>query len=440
MLRALLFCLVTASATAQSAPDFSTVDDLIADSLDQIGGGASVLLMQDGEVIHRKSYGTFTPTTVVQTASGAKWLSGGVIASLISDGTLTLDDSLAMFFPSLTGTKRDITVRQLFSHTSGMSGNESGGQTLCILNRSTTLESCAETILARSLAHPPGTTFDYGANSMQVAGRVAEIATDESWVSLFEERIAHPLGMTHTQYISSTNPWIAGGMRTTADDYGAFLQMVLDGGLANGVQVLSGEAVEAMLADQTNNAPIAYSPIDTYVGYPGLPLTDAIYGIGVWRERVAPDGTLLDGSSPGAFGLAPWIDTERRVAGVLLVEDRLTDVMGTYLELKRLVREIVDGGAVASPTTPARATRLETPFPNPGRERVTVRYALATPGWARLVLTDSRGRRVAVLDSGRRRAGEHRVRADVRRFPSGAYRVVLRTHDGRWAQPLTLAR
>ncbi|MEO0560286.1 MAG: hypothetical protein AAF170_19130, partial [Bacteroidota bacterium] len=196
----------------------------------------------------------------------------------------------------------------------------------------------------------------------------------------------------------------------------------------------------AMLADQTGNAPIAYSPIDNYVGYPGLPLTERVYGLGVWREREAPDGTLLDGSSPGGFGFSPWIDTERGVVGVLLVEDRLTDVMGTYLELKRLVREIVDGGAVASSSGPVSGLRLEVPSPNPARHRATLRFELATPEWTRLELLDARGRRVRLLDAGWRPAGEHRVSLDLSRLAPGIYRAVLRTRDGRQVQPLTVVR
>ncbi|MEO0560042.1 MAG: serine hydrolase domain-containing protein [Bacteroidota bacterium] len=234
MLRSLLLVsLLASSAAAQSPPDFSAVDDLIADSLNQIGGGATVFVMQDGEVLHRRGYGTYTTTTVAATASGAKWLSAGVIASLVSDGTLTLDDSLAMFFPTLEGEKRAITVGQMFSHTSGMHGNVTGGRAPCVLNRLVSLGACAEAILDRPLTHKPGAAFDYGSNSMHVAARVAELATGERWVDLFDQRIAQPLGMTDTGYPSAFNPWIAGGMRTTVDDYGAFLQMLLDDGVAS---------------------------------------------------------------------------------------------------------------------------------------------------------------------------------------------------------------
>ena len=424
----LLTLLAALPAAAQPDPHLATVDALIADSLAQIGGGAVVLVLQEGEVFHRRAYGTFTPETIVPTASAAKWFSGAVIASLVGDGTLALDDSLATFFPALTGEKRQITVRQLFSHTSGILGSEAG-RVPCLWNPATTLAACANAILALPLAHAPGAAFDYGPHSMQVAGRVAEIAAGQPWTQLFADRIAAPLGLVRTGYTSQTNPWIGAGMYTSADETVRFLQMVLDGGLYDGARVLPAEMVDAMLADQTGGAPVAYSPLDAYAGYPGLPPTEHLYGLGVWREQIGTDGTLLEGSSLGATGVAPWIDPERRVAGVLLVQDVLPDVMGTYLDLKRIVRATADGepvGAEDGPDGPAPATpTLDPPFPNPAGDTATVRYTLPASARIRLFLLDAQGRRLEVLARGRKPQGSHAFEVDTRSLAPGLYHLVL---------------
>ena len=437
---AFVSALLATAACAQDRPALPSVNALVADSLRQIGGGATVLVLQDGEVLHHRSYGTFTPSTAVPTGSAAKWLSGGVVAALLSDGTLSLSDPLSEFFPGLAADKGAVTLRQLVSHTSGIRGNEDGGRAACLSDRATTLAACAEEILALPLAHTPGTAFDYGGNSMQVAARVAEIAAGQPWVELFDQRIAAPLGLRSTGYVSDTNPAVAGAMITTADDYGVFLQMVLDGGVVEGERVLSADAVDAILADQTGGAAVASSFFDRYAGYPGLPPTEAVYGIGAWRERTAPDGSLLDASSPGAFGLVPWIDVERRVAGVLLVRDRLDDVMGTYIEIKRLVRDAVDGVSVSTAPERSGGLRLDAPTPNPAGGGAVVRYALAAPGPVRLVVFDARGRRVATLAAGWRAAGEHRVRLGTRRLAAGAYRVVLASDGARLSRPFTVGR
>ncbi|MEM0963996.1 MAG: serine hydrolase [Bacteroidota bacterium] len=429
------------SITASAQPTLPSLDALMADSLSQIGGGAALLVIQDGVVVHRAGYGTFTPETVEATASGAKWLAGSVIASLLSDGTLTLDDSLAMFFPALEGPKRSITVRQLFSHTSGFRGNEVSPESGCVSNPITTLERCTETILDFPLVSEPGTEFRYGGYSMQVAGRVAEIATGVSWTQLFADRITTPLGMTQTAYMRSRNPRVAGGTVTTVDDYGAFLEMVLNRGVYRGRRILTEEAVDAMLGDQTDGAEIVYSPFTQYdqlnLGIP--PSRDIRYGLGVWREQIALDGSLLIGSSPGAFGMGPWIDVSLGTVGVLLVRDRGPNVIPTYVELQRRVREALGWQGTSGSTGPSAGAQLEI-WPNPADTHVQVSYALRQPVEADLTVFDLLGRRVRHLDLGERVAGTHRTTLTTGGLPSGTYLLRLSAGGATTTHPLTIRR
>jgi CubicO group peptidase (beta-lactamase class C family) len=85
-----------------------------------------------------------------------------------------------------------------------------------------------------ALAAPPATQFAYGGLSMHVGGRMAEVASGQLWDALFAQRIAIPLGMTHTEYEGlgpSNNPRIDAGARSSLDDYGRFLEMLLGGGV-----------------------------------------------------------------------------------------------------------------------------------------------------------------------------------------------------------------
>ncbi len=441
-MRALLLVALVGFGSSAQGQDFSAVDALIEDSLSQIGGGAALLVLEDGDVVHRAGYGTFSPDAVRLTASAAKWISGSVIASLLSDGTLTLDDSLAMFFPGLEGDKRRITVRQLFAHTSGIRGSREAEEAeTCISDRSLTLAECADQILAIPLVAEPGTEFRYGGNSMQVAGRVAEIASGETWDALFTTRIARPLRFRRTEYLGDNNPRIAGGMVTTIDEYGALLHMLLDGGIANGQRVLSEDAVAAMLTDQTNGARIVETPFDNYDGYPGLPPSDAIgYGIGVWGERIDTDGTFLEASSQGAFGLSPWIDVERRVAGVLLVQSRLSEVMGTYLEAKRLIRLALNQTPTSTPDTSPSGLALEGVAPSPLRRWGRVTYTLDQPSEIGLRVVDLRGRTVIVLEDGPKASGEHHARLDASDLAAGRYVLILETGARRVTRPITVVR
>jgi len=179
----------------------------------------------------------------------------------------------------------------------------------------------------------PGTAFAYGSSGFQVAGRIAEIAGGDSWNGLFAERIAGPLGMMNTQYEVTSNPTMAGGTRSTANDYIRFLQMLLNDGQYNGVQVLSPDAVRMFTLDQSSGAPIAYTP---------HPKVTTRYGLGNWLEVISDSGVATQLSSPGSYGFTPWIDTGRDLAGVFVVMDTWAHVYPMTEELHAEINGIID--------------------------------------------------------------------------------------------------
>ena len=440
---ALLALLVPALASAQSAPDFGAVDALLRDSLVQIGGGAVVRVVRADTVVFERAYGTFALDESVEIASASKWLSGAVLLSLADSGELSLDDPLSRFFPDLTGLKRTITIRQLFALTSGITGN--AGST-CINEASATLAVCADEILAKPLAYQPGSGFLYGGASMHVAARAAEIATGRSWADLFEERIAGPLEMTQTTYLSATNPWVAGGLVSSAPDYTAFLQMVAGGGVYRGERVLSEASVDAMLADQSGvesgDVPVLFTPFSRYAGGdPDIPTDEVGYGVGVWREQLGASGALRHASSLGAYGFSPWVDVERELGGALVVLDDGPDVFWTYLELKRRIEAALDK---AVPTTAGEtppmdpAPRIEGVWPNPIRQSGQVAFEVAKSAHARLALIDALGREVAVLADELFGAGRHVVPFSARGLAAGTYLAVLRAGDTRAVRRVTV--
>lgn len=319
--------------------DPAPIDALIQSRLGPIGPGAAFLLAKDGVVIHRKAYGTYTATTTVLIASASKWLSGALVMRLVDEGALSLDDTAGAYIPSFaTGPKAAITLRQLYSHTSGLPGGQAGDAP-CLADRSTTLAACADQIAGLALVAEPGSAFNYGGNSMQVAARMAEVATGKKWRDLFKDEIADPLGMTRTSFGFGDNPLVAGGAVSGVDDYGAFLQMLVGGGTWQGRRILSEAAIGEMLKDETNGAAIVYSPWAPYESQDPSVSKPVRYGIGNWREVVDPvTGAAIESSSHGAFGTGPWIDRSRGLAGILLVFDKLEDVIPTYFDVKNLIR------------------------------------------------------------------------------------------------------
>jgi CubicO group peptidase (beta-lactamase class C family) len=322
----------------QTSYDFTNIDNILERAVPRLGGCA-LLLIKDEKVIYRKSFGRFEADRVVPIASASKWLSGALIMTLVDEGKISLDDKVSKYIPEFGTDKSDITIRHLFAHTSGFPP-----EARCRNDKQTTLERCVSEMTRLGLRAPTGTEFYYGGVSMHVGGRIAEIVSGKSWNELFAEKLATPLGMAKTDFFAygrTDNPRPAGDARSTADDYGRFLQMILQHGSFNGAKILSPTSVVEMHKDQTGGARIAYTIYEKHSARdPSLPL--ARYGVGVWREKVDKSNQQLrEVSSQGALGFSPWIDVERNLAGVLSVQSSFSRVIPVYLELKEEIRRIV---------------------------------------------------------------------------------------------------
>jgi serine-type D-Ala-D-Ala carboxypeptidase/endopeptidase len=315
--------------------DLSAVTQAFTNTLVQNGiANGSLLVLKDGQKLHELYSGTFNPNTLRVIASASKWLSAVVILSLVDDGVLSLDDPASKFFPQdYTGQKGTITIRQMFSHTSGLPGDETSD---ALTSDTITLQQAAQIISTNDLIAAPGTVFCYGGLSMQLAGACAEVASGQSWSNLFYLRLKQPLGLTATTYGNTPDPRIAGGISSTLYEYATVLQMLLNHGLWGTNHILSSNAVYVMQQDQTAGAFIQCSPYTKY-GY-----GNTRYGIGEWREELRPDGTAYQIGSGGAFGFAPWIDLDRNVAGVFMVVNLMENVFPGVQQIKAAVRAAVD--------------------------------------------------------------------------------------------------
>ncbi len=272
--------------------------------------GINVRLQRGTVVLYERSFGAYTPSTAVPIASASKWLSAAVIMSLVDDGIIGLDDPLAMHLPAFAEPPlNQITIRQCYSHTSGLPGYSDCNA--CLADGSTTLQQCAADIAAGGLTAAPGRAFCYGGCSMQAAAAAAEVAAGTPWNTLFAERVRIPLLLRDTSFGEGDNPRVAGGAVSSARDYAAFLQMQIQGGTFRGRRVLSVLGVEEMQKRQAGDFPAACQP--------GLSTAFAGYAIGNWVNALGEAGRSLQNSSEGAFAFSPWIDHSRRIAGVFAV-------------------------------------------------------------------------------------------------------------------------
>ena len=218
------------------------------------------------------------------------------------------------------------------SHTSGF-GGEFPLVDSCLGDPSGTLSSCAKAIARKPLVAAPGSAFIYSGAGMQVAGRVAEVASGKDWQTLFRERIAEPLQMTATDYQyegSTLNPRISGGGRSTVADYMNFLPMIQQRGLFNGRRVLSTRAVDTMLSNQVGSASIVDTP---------SPETWR-YGVGNWLEDPDKSGRASRNSSTGLAGWTPLLDRERNLQVVIGMQNAVRPFQPFYAEFSEVLRTI----------------------------------------------------------------------------------------------------
>jgi CubicO group peptidase (beta-lactamase class C family) len=279
--------------------------------------GASIIVVKNNGVIYKNYFGNYTPETVVLIASAGKWLAAATIAAVVDEGKLHWKDPVKKYLPEITDAKGDATLAQLLSHTAGYPDYQPAGAPTDIYQ---TLEASVAHIVNLPADTLPGTKFRYGGLAMQVAGRMAELATGKDWETLFQEKIAHPLGMraTHFTPVDSAGghaPMLGGGACTTLQDYTNFLNMISNNGLFNGKQILSVKAIRGMQSDHVLKAKVNAGE---FVEKARSSKQKDIYGLGEWREEVNAKGEATLISSPGWAGAYPWIDKQNNVYGFFL--------------------------------------------------------------------------------------------------------------------------
>jgi CubicO group peptidase (beta-lactamase class C family) len=333
--------LVMAMAPAPAAYDFSRLDALLARASRDIPRGLEVMIVQGGHEVYWKQFGRWPKDQQVPIASATKWLSGAVIMSLVDSRILSLDDRASRYLPYMTGDKASITIRQLMSHTSGFAGEFPLAHP-CLGEAADTLDHCARMLAGTRLRASPGTAFIYAGADMQIAARAAEVASGQAWETLFRERVAGPLGMTSTDFDyrgPTRNPRVSGGGRSNVSDYMKFLTMLAQHGMYEGRRVLSTQAVDVMLRDQTAGARIVESPFQRLASIDPRAAGNR-YGIGNWVEDLDASGHSDVNSSPGLMGFTPFLDRSRDLQVVVGVEV-IRKFQPYYPEMKQILRSIV---------------------------------------------------------------------------------------------------
>jgi CubicO group peptidase (beta-lactamase class C family) len=216
-------------------------------------------------------------------ASITKPVTVGAAMLLVERGELTLDEPVKRFLPKFAGGGReDVHVRHLMTHTSGLPDQLPENQKLREAHKP--LSAFIEGTLATPLLFPPGTKLSYQSMgtlllaeiihhvsgralpeflAKEVFGPLGMADTSLGWDPAKKERIAAirlPAEMEGADWGWNTPYWLAlgapwGGMITAPADFARYCQMLLNGGVLDGVRVFSPATVRAMTTNQ-----LAYLP------------------------------------------------------------------------------------------------------------------------------------------------------------------------------------
>jgi len=244
----------------------------------------------------------------------------------------------------LTRPVRPITIRDLMTHTSGMSLNPPPG--IGELHRALhkTLEQAVLVISQQPLAFQPGTKWQYSNTGIAALARIIEVVSGIPYEKFLETRIFAPLGMKDTftyppdakfgrmptAYIlkdgkplkytadplgegamkfrqGARYPLPEGGLYSTANDLFLLYQMMLNRGQYNGTRILSPSSVETMTRLHTGNLA---------AGGPGMG-----YGLGWAVARDSAAAPLSEGAygHGGRYGTYAFIDPKKDMIGIFLI-------------------------------------------------------------------------------------------------------------------------
>ncbi|GMU02148.1 hypothetical protein KH5H1_62680 [Corallococcus caeni] len=163
--------------------------------------GAAVAVVRDGKVIKLAAYGTANlewnaPTstrTAFQIASGTKMFTAVLLMDFVGQGKLQLDDRVCQYIADCPPAWKDITVRQLASHTSGM---KPGPVNADVSSVAVAVEAAKKVPLASA----PGEKAAYGSDDFVILTHVLEKVGGAPYPQLLRDRIFTPLGMTNSGF------------------------------------------------------------------------------------------------------------------------------------------------------------------------------------------------------------------------------------------------
>jgi len=279
-----LFIAIVSSCKPQTKNyDFSKVNKILIEAIeDGAFPGTVVLVSKEAKIIYENAFGYLTyddtsavvsTKTIYDIASLTKVIVTTTAVMICYDRKLfNLDDSVAKFLSGFgTNSKEIITIKNLLLHNSGLPAYRR------FYDRYNSAEEVVGKIYSTEIAYKTGTKTVYSDLGMMILGKVIEKVTERKLDQFCEEEIFRPLQMNCTFYnppdslkyrIAPTeydNYWrnrlvwgtvhdensalldgVAGhaGLFSKAEDLSHLIQMLINGGTYNGIQLINAETIQ----------------------------------------------------------------------------------------------------------------------------------------------------------------------------------------------------
>lgn len=359
--------------------------------------GAVTLVARKGKIAHLRAHGSMDaaagkamrPDAIFRLASMTKPVIGVAIMQLLEEGKILLNDPISDFIPAfknlqvavpnpaapgyvpttvptggyhLAPAEREVTVRDLLTHTSGL-GSATTGRSweewtglLQSLQGTNTLADFVPRMASTSLSFQPGSAWEYsGVFGFDTLGHLVELVSGMSLDRYLQERIFEPLGMHDTTFhvpaarlsdvvtpyergANGLQPGTptgllsfstvsegrycsgGGGLAGTAEDYARFAMALCAGGELEGARILGRKTIQLMASNHVGDLPWD-RPVGDLRGYR--------FGLSVRVLADPAEGRTMCSTGTfgwaGAYGTNSWIDPTEGIIGLMLIQ-RMPDL------------------------------------------------------------------------------------------------------------------
>lgn len=165
--------------------------------------GVTLAAIRDGKVVTTRAYGKAdlendvpaAADSVYEIGSVTKQFTAVLVMMLVEQGKVKLEDHITQLLPGLPAAWKEVTVRHLLTHTSGIPGYTEVGDFREISRNEHTPEEIVKIVAKTPLKFSPGERWDYSNTGYYLLGMLIQKVTGQNYWDVLTERIFKPLGM-----------------------------------------------------------------------------------------------------------------------------------------------------------------------------------------------------------------------------------------------------